>query len=109
MGVDKSMPLNMTEFLENPWETAYSPFTDFFNTYLGVGNAFWLFLLVVFTFGIFVKTEGNGTMASMFMIASGAILGSANVFLNQPEMSLAFYIFSAIGIGGLFISVLFQR
>jgi len=48
-------------------------------------------------------------MASMFMIASGATLASANVFLNQPEMSLAFYIFAGIGVAGLFISVFFQR
>ena len=101
--------LNMTEFLENPWNTTYSPFTDFFQTYVGIGNVFWLFLLTIFTFGIFIKTEGNGTMASMFMIAAGATLGSANVFVGQPEMSLAFYLFAAIGIGGLFISVLFQR
>lgn len=101
--------LNMTEFLENPWDTAYSPFTDFFATYVGVGNVFWLFLLTVFTIGIFIKTEGNGTMAAMFMIATGATLGSAQIFLNQPEMSLAFYLFAAIGIGGLFISVFFQR
>jgi len=103
------MPLNMTEFLDNPWDTVYSPFTDFFETYIGVGNAFWLFLLVVFTLGIYIKTEGNAIMASMFMIASGAILGSANVFLNQPQMSFAFYIFTALGIAGLFVSMIFQN
>jgi len=103
------MPLNMTEFMENPWNTIYSPFTDFFQTYIGVGNAFWLFLLVVFTVGIYIKTEGNAIMASMFMIASGAILGSANVFANQPEMSFAFYIFSAFGFAALFISIIYQN
>ena len=103
------MPLNMSEFMDNPFDTVYSPFTDFFQTYIGVGNAFWLFLLVIFTVGIYIKTEGNAIMASMFMMATGAILGSANVFANQPDMSFAFYIFSALGVAGLFISVIYQN
>jgi len=102
------MAPNMTHFLDDPWGTAYSPFTDFFSRLVGTGSAFWLFLLIVFTMGIFIKTRDT-TVASMWMICSGAILGSANIFLNQPDMSLVFYLFAAMGVGGLFIGLIFGR
>lgn len=103
------MAVNGTELLNKPWETIYSPFTDFFANTVGVGNAFYLFLIVVFAFGIYIKTEGNAMMVTAFMIGSGALALSANIFAGNAEMSIIFAIFTALGIAGMFMSVIFQR
>ena len=61
------MAINGTEFMNDPWGTAFSPFTDFFGSVIGNGQIFYLFPLVVLTMGIQIKTQ-NSVMTTMFMI-----------------------------------------
>ena len=100
--------LNGTEFINNPFNTTMSPFTNLFQHAVGNGNVFYLFPLVILTFGVYMKTR-DATMTSMFMLASGALLSSASIFVNALDMAVLFMVFAAIGIVGVFVSLLFQR
>ena len=102
------MAVNGSEFIDNPWNITFSPFTDLFESIFGSGNVFFLFPLVILTFGIYVKTH-NAVMASVFMIGSGALLASGSIFTNAANMAFIFTIFTALGIVSLFVSLLFQR
>lgn len=108
MGVDNDMALNGTEFMNDPWGTIWSPFTNMFNDIIGNGQVFFLFPLVIITLGVQYKTR-KPVMTSMFMISSGAVLSGGSMFANAPGMAGAFIIFTALGIVGLFLSILFQR
>jgi len=99
------MTLNGTEWLNNPFNTTFSPYTNLFKELIGIGGAFWLIPIVGLTFGIYVKTE-NPVMATMFMIASGALLSAGNIFTGNSEMSILFTVFTALGITGLAASLL---
>jgi len=105
------MALNGTEWMSEPFNTTFSPFTDLFADFIGVGlgHVFFLFPIVVITYTLYVKTEGDGVMTSMFMIATGALMSSMELFTGMYVMSVVFLIFAALGLTGLFISFLFQR
>lgn len=102
------MALNGSELVNNPWNTTWSPWTNLFHDMVGSGALFWLVPLTVLTLGIYVKTQ-NPVMTTAFMVGSGALLAGGSIFTGSPEMSIAFTIFTAIGLTGLFASVLFQR
>lgn len=100
----------ISDFLDNPIETMVEPFTDVFESLIGEGsgNVFWLIPVIVLTFGIYVKTN-NATVTSIFMMGSGVLLGSANIFLGASVMAAVFYIFSGLGFVGLILDLYFQR
>ena len=102
------MAINGTDWFNNPWNTTFSPFTDFFEDATGVGNTFYLLPLIVLTFGIYIHTK-DAVMASMFMIASGALLSSSSLFAGAVELVPVFVIFTAIGFVGLFIGIVFHK
>jgi len=106
--VDKNMALNGTEFINNPWNTTFSPWTDLFNNMVGNGNVFYLFPLIILTIGVYIKTQ-SATMTSLFMIATGALCGTGSFFTGASTIALMFVIFTAIGFVGLFIGIIFQR
>jgi len=103
------MALNGSELINNPWNVTWSPWTNLFRDMMGSGGVFWLVPLIALTFGIYIKTNGNTTMATAFMVGSGALLSGGSIFTGNTGMSLVFIIFTAIGLTGLFTSVLFQR
>jgi len=96
------MPINGSDLINHPWNTTFSTFTDIF------GNAFWLIPLSFITVALFVKTR-NPTAVSVFMIASGLILGSGNMFASNPEMAFVYMIFAALGMVGLILGIFFMR
>ena len=102
------MPVNGTEMLNDPWNTTFSPFTNMFQDVIGNGQVFFLFPLIILTIGIQIKTE-NSIMTSLFMIASGALLGTGGLFAGATSMAMLFTIFAAMGLVGLFLSLIFQR
>ena len=108
VGIVKADGLNGTELIENPVETIFSPFTDFFKGITGNGAVFYLIPLIVLTFGVYEKTK-NPIMPAMFMIASGALLSTGTMFLGMPDISIAFTVFIAMGITALFIGLILQR
>ena len=103
------MALNGSELINNPFNTSYSPFTDLFESILtGGGMLFWLIPLIGLTLGIYIKTE-NPVMAMMFMVGGGSLLSGGSIFTGSPAMSIVFIAFTALGLVGLFMSLLFQR
>ena len=107
MGVDKTM-INFTEWINNPFNVTFSPYTDFFRDKIGVGAAFWLIPVIVLTFAVYVKTE-NPVMAAVFMIGSGALLSAGHIFTGNTEMGIIFTVFTALGITGLVASLLYRE
>jgi len=100
--------INGTAFVNNTIGTAFSPYTDLFQSLFGNGNIFYLFPLIAFTLGIWYKTE-EPIMASLFMIGSGAILGTSTLFIGMTSLGVLFTVFTAIGITGLVISLVLAR
>lgn len=103
------MPINGSEFTENPWNTTFSPFTDLFNSFLeGAGVLFFLFPITVIAIALFVKTR-EPVMVSMYLIVAGALFSAGGLFTGSTEMQLVYVVVSAIGIVSLFISLFFKR
>ena len=102
------MPVNGSEFMESPWNTTFSPWTDMFATITGNGNVFYLFPLIVLTIGVYIKTR-DAVMTSLFMITSGALCAAGGFFTNVGNIALLFTVFTAIGFVGLFVGFIFQR
>lgn len=102
------MAINGSEFMDNPFNVTYSPWTDLFQNLVGNGQIFWLIPLVVLTLGVYIKSE-NPVMTTAFMIGMGSIFVSGSVFMGAPELTTAFIIFTALGITGMFIVLLLQR
>ena len=102
------MPIE--NFLDNPMDTVFEPFTDLFESLIGpeAGGVFWLFPLIILTIGVHIKVK-NPTVTSMFMIGSGAALSGGGIFVGSITMAGLFIIFSAIGLVTLFVSIYFQR
>ena len=102
------MALNGTDFINDPFNTSFSPFTDFFENMGMNGMLFFLFPLMILVLAIYVKTE-DPVVASMSMIVSGLLLGSGGMFIGSGDVALVFYIFAALGIAAVLLSVFFQR
>ena len=100
------MALNGSDFINNPWNTTWSPWTDLFERFVGNGQIFWLFPLIILTFGIYIKTEST-IMVSMFMLGSGALLGFGTMAMGVPDMPIIFGLFAAIGLVPLFSRIIF--
>jgi hypothetical protein len=88
------------------WNWSTGPFTDLFEHFFGNGAVFYLVPLIVLTIGLYIKTN-NVTVPSMFMIGAGSILAVSTFTLGLPDMALIFTIFTAIGIGSLFINLIY--
>ena len=108
MGVDNKMAVNGSEFVDQPFNTSYGPWTDLFGSILGNGNVFFLVPVIVLTYGVYLKTE-SPIMASLFMITSGSLLGSGSIFVGAHDLAIAFTVFTAFGFVALFASILFMK
>lgn len=100
--------LNGTELINNTLGTAFSPFTNFFQDLVGNGNVFYLVPLIAFTLGIWFKTD-EPVMCAMFMIGSGAILGTGSLFIGVYSLGTLFLIFTAMGITVLVVTLVLNR
>ena len=100
----------LSEFLNNPLDVVFESFTDLFEGLINpnAGQVFFLFPLVVLTYGVQLKVK-NYTVTSMFMIGAGATLSGGGMFIGTSTMAAVFLIFSAMGFVGLFLSIYFQR
>jgi len=96
------MSVNGSELIDNPWETIFSPFTDFF------GMGFWLLPLSFIAIALYVKTRDT-TIVSVWLMASSLLLSSGSIFTGQPEMAFVFSIFTVLGIIGVVVSIYFMK
>ena len=97
--------LPLTFFLEL-WNYSTDPWTDLFKHFFGHGEIFYIIPVIVLTVGLYIKTN-NITVPSMFMIGSGVLLGVTTLIMGMPILGLIFIIFGAIGIGSLFINLIY--
>jgi len=103
------MAVNGSEFIDQPFNTSYSPFIDLFEGIVGNGYVFFLIPVIVLTYGIYIKTDKNTIMASLFMITSGALLSGGGIFTGAHDIAIAFTLFTAFGFVALFTSILFMK
>lgn len=100
--------INGTDIINNTIPTVFSPFTNFFESLVGNGDVFYLVPLIALTLGIWFKTD-EPIMASMFMIGSGAILGTGSLFIGVWSLGTLFLIFTAMGLTVLVVSLVLNR
>ena len=96
------MAINGSELIDNPWDTIFSTFTD------QLGNSFWLVPVSFIAVALYIKTR-NPVLVSAYMIASGLLLASGNIFLGSPEMMYVYIIFSVLGLVGLILGIFFIK
>lgn len=102
------MTLNGSELISNPMNVIFRPWTDLFEDMVGVGAAFWLFILVIMTFSVYIKTQ-KSEVAMLFMIGSGAFFSTSSAFTGSTDITIAFLIFTAIGLTSLFVKLIYFR
>jgi hypothetical protein len=89
------------------WNYTTGPFTDVFERFVGNGSVFYLIPLIVLTMGLYIKTK-NTVVPSMFMLASGAMLGFGALSVGMTDMGTIFLIFAAIGLVPLFSGLIWS-
>jgi len=94
--------INGSDLINNPWTTVLSPFTDL------LGSGFYLFLVSIITAALYMKTR-DPVMVSSFMILIGALLSTGGIWTGLIQASILYIIFTALGITGLVLSILFRR
>jgi len=93
-------PLNGTIFMDQPWNTTWSPFTDL------IGAGFFLIPVSFIGLALFMKTR-DPVMISAYMIISGALLTTGGLFAGYMSAVPIYIIFTALGVGGLIWSLFF--
>ena len=96
------MPVNGSELVNNPWNTTFSPYMDL------LGSSFWIFPLSFIAIALYIKTR-NPTLVSSYMLASGVLLASGQIFMGNPEMVLSYIIFAVLGLVGILLDVFFLK
>ena len=102
------MALNGTDFIHDMWNTTFNPYTNMFLRTMGNGNIFYLVPFIVLTIGIYIKTK-DATVATLFMIATGAVCSTGSMFSKAPDIAMIFLLFAAMGFVGLFTSLFFHK
>lgn len=102
------MALNGTEFVRDPFGTIFSPYTDIFQKTIGNGAVFYIVLIMIFAYGLWIKTE-NAMFVAMFVVTSGATLGISVYLQFLPELGMIFTVFTALALTGLIVMILLQR
>lgn len=98
---------NHSDFINNMWNHSLTPWTNLFDRFVGNGNVFYLFPLIVLTFGLYQHSDHNAPLTSVFMIGSGALLGFGTLAAGVPDLPIIFGIFCAMGFVPLFTSIFF--
>ena len=96
------MPLNGSDLTNAPLDTMVSPFTDI------LGSAFWLVPIGFIAVALYIKTH-DFTASSVWLMVSTAVLGTSNLFVDNPEMSFLFYVLTIIGFAGTIASIYFMK
>lgn len=95
------MPLNGSEFLDNPWDTIWSPFTDI------LSGGIWLVFIGFIAVALFVKTR-NITVVSVWLMGSTLLVGTG-LFGSYPDLAFVYYAFTVLGLVGTIVSIFFMK
>ena len=96
------MPLNGSDFVDNPWNITFSAYTDLF------GNAFYIVPIAFIAVALYIKTR-SPIISSVWIWSSGLLMAGGNIFANNPDMAIIYGLFTAIGIAGTIISIFFME
>ena len=96
------MAINGTDFINHPWNTTFGTYTDL------LGTPFWLIPVSFIAIALYIKTR-NPVVATSFMVGSGLLLSSGNMFMGAPEMVFVYTVFTVISFVGLLSSIYFIR
>jgi hypothetical protein len=96
------MAVNGSELIDQPFNTIFGPFTDL------LGSGFFLIPLTFICIALYIKTR-EPAVVSMFMLASGSLLAGGSIFTGFGSMGLAYMLFAAAGLIGLFLSLYFMN
>ena len=102
------MAFNASDLLNDPVNTTMSPFTGFFDSIVNAGMIFYLIPLSFIAIALYYKTQ-EIAVTCLFMLSSGALLATGNIFLGAIDMALIYTVFAGIGLGGLVISVILGK
>jgi len=92
--VDNSMPFNGTDWINQPWNTTFKPFTDLFEPF---GEAFYLIPITFIGVALYMKTR-NPTVVSAYLIAVGVLMTGGGI-LNKNRSPLVNKIPSSVSTG----------
>lgn len=99
-----SLNINGTDFINEPWNTSFNPYTDLFDSIVGNGSVFFLIPFVALIIGLYYKSD-NPAYVAAFMIIIGTLLGTGLIFAGMIHMAIVFYIFAALGFTWLVIKL----
>jgi len=99
------MPFNGTDWINQPWNTTFKPFTDLFEPF---GEAFYLIPITFIGVALYMKTR-NPTVVSAYLIAVGVLMTGGGIFSGFIEVAKFYVIFIAIGIVGIFMSIYYMK
>jgi hypothetical protein len=90
----------------NPWNISTGPWTNLFQRFVGNGNVFYLFPLIILTVGVYYKTD-NPAVTSAFMMGSGSLLSFGTLSMGVPDLPIIFGLFTAMGLIPLFSFIIY--
>jgi len=91
------MAINGSDFINRPWNTTFSPYTDKFEQIFGNGNVFWLFPIIALTIAVWYKTR-DPTVAGMFLMSTSGILSFSTFLAGIPELGMLFTVLVGLAI-----------
>ena len=94
--------LNGSALIDEPFITIMSPFTNL------LGPGVYVIILSFIGVALYVKTHDLSTV-SAFLLASGVLLASGNIFWGYGEMAFLFAVVALLGIIGLVASTFFTK
>lgn len=96
------MAINGSDFINNPWNTTFAPYTDL------LGASFYLIPLSFIAAALYMRTH-NGLAVSCFIWISGIFLVSGSILAEWPEAGLIFLIFAAAGWVGTGVAIFMNK
>ena len=96
------MAFNASELLSDPIAYSLTVFIDL------LGTGFYLIPVSVIAGALFLQKR-DPAIVSLYMITSGALLGTGSIFAGYGQMAMFYIFFAAVGIGSLFMSLYYKR
>jgi hypothetical protein len=103
---------NGSNIINNPFETLWSTWTNFFDSILpgeNNGMVFFLVPIMVLAMGLWVKNPEKPMLPTVFIMGSCALLGSGGLFVGAYGASFIFLILTALCMTALVMNVVWNK
>lgn len=98
-------PFNGTDFMNDPVFYWFHPYMHFFESITGQAGMFFVFLIMIFAIGIYIKTK-DIVFTAMWIISSSGTISAGSYMMGVPAVSILFGIICAIGFVSLILNLL---